>query len=342
MKTKFTFLVTALFAIIIVNAQNVLTVDNSVGANAQYSDIASALSSATAGDTIYVHPSITSYGTVSINKKITLVGFGHLHPEKKTQVEDIILADGASNSKITGFYVYDDIYTANNSETLTNITIENNYIRDHLVFNSGAVDNVIVRGNLIYNIGQGSSSTSYDNFTNTIITNNIITDVIGFKNYDSITIKNNIFLGINSADPIDNAGSGNITIQNCIFYYSTTSTYNPNSTNVVFENCLTYNRGSGNVSTLLGSNNLDNQNPLFIEDTDNAGFNSQTDDFHLQTGSPAIGSGAGGVDIGIYDGTFNFNNYGFTNGIPTVKITDITDRIAPGANLSVTINTIAN
>lgn len=343
MKTKFTFLATALLLTCLVRAQNTITVDNSIGANAQYSDLQSAISASSNGDIIQVHPSEINYGNITIDKELTLIGFGHSDINKETKVSDFVLTANASNVSISGFHVTDDIYT-NSTTTISNLTIENNIIDDDLLFNSaGGANSVIIRGNIIYQIGSGSASSNSDNYTNTIISNNIITYFIGLKNHQSITIKNNVFLSPNNSYPVYNAGytSGSITVQNNIFYYNSSSVLNPDANGVIFENCLTYNIGSGSLVALNGSNNLNNQNPNFIS-ADDTDFDAN-DDYHLQEGSIASGSGVGGIDISLYDDSnFSFNNFGYTNGIPTVKISNITDRIAPGANLSVTINTNAN
>ncbi|TGV01797.1 right-handed parallel beta-helix repeat-containing protein [Flavivirga rizhaonensis] len=343
MKTKQLFLSATMLFAFICSAQTTITVDNSIGSNAEYSDLQSAISAANSGDVIYVHASVINYGIITVNTPLTIIGFGHSDSDKETMVNDLILGANASNTTISGLHITDDLYTSGNTG-ISNVVIENNIIDGSLLFNNGGVDNVIIRGNIIYEIGNTSSHANNNNYTNAIISNNIITYYIGLKNHQSITIKNNVFLSPYFGYPVYNADddTGSITLQNNIFYYNTSSTYDPNSDGIIFENCLTYNIGSGNVTALNGTNNLNNQNPNFVSATDDI-FNPNSDDYHLQGGSPAIGSGAGGIDLGIYDGsTFIFNNFGYTNGIPTVKITNITDRIAPGANLSVTISTNAN
>lgn len=344
MKTKQLLLSAALLVCFLLNAQNTITVDNSVGSHAEYSDLQSAISAASSGDIIYVHASEINYGDITINKSLRLIGYSHLSSEKQTRIRDIQLLDNSSNSTFSGLHLTNDFYT-NNSTMVTGIVIENCYIASNLFFNYGGVDDIIIRGNIINAIGSNGSSTNNNNYTNAIITNNIILYYIGLKNHQSITIKNNIFLSPFYGYPVYNAvyATGSITLQNNIFYYNTSSTYNPNTNGVVFENCLTYNIGAGSVSALTGTNNQNNQNPLFTADNSDAVYNAEIDDYHLQGGSPAIGAGVGGVDMGIYDGgVFVFNNFGYTNGIPTVKVTDITDRVAPGTNLSVTINTNSN
>lgn len=325
-----------------INAQNVITVDNSTGANADFSDLQSAISDpgTNNGDVIYVHPSETTYDAISLNKSLTLVGYSHSSSDKITRIADIVLLDGASDTKITGIFVVDDIIS-NNTTTLTNLVIENCYITDDILFNS-PVDNVVIRGNYVYQIGNTGGNSSSNNYTNTLITNNVIRNYIGLKNFQSITIKNNLFQATGTGYQIYNAGSdeGTITVQNNIFYSNSSSSNDRNRVGVSFDNCLTYNLGSGSFVALNGTNNLDNQNPLFVEDNDDNEFDSDIDDYTLQAGSPAIGAGVNGEDLGLFDGSgFTFNNFGFTNGIPTINIQAISTTVAPGQNLNVIINT---
>ncbi|MGZ0015946.1 hypothetical protein [Yeosuana sp. AK3] len=354
MKTKRTLFLTALLFSYLVNAQNVLTVDNSVGANAQFSNLPSAISSANSGDTILVHASEINYGTITIDKPLKLVGFAHSDSDKKTMIHVINLGPNASNTTITGINVTNDFFV-DNATSISNLVIENNLFDGTIsgraiIFADGGADNVIFRGNIVTaDFGSNSTSTSLNILTNVIIANNVFigTDII-VRFHQSTTIKNNIFLSssnvITPVRNVDNA-SGNVTVQNSIIYASWSGgsgIVDANSVGVTFDSCLFYNE-SGGVINLNGINNINNQNPLFINLESSNNFDAELDDYHLQSGSPAIATGAGGVDMGIYDGgSFTFNNFGYTNGIPTVKITNITDRIAPGANLSVTINTNAN
>ncbi|GAA4972705.1 hypothetical protein [Algibacter aquimarinus] len=341
MNIKLSFLITALLFACYVKAQNTITVDNSVGANAQYSDLQSAISAASNGDIIYVHASEINYGDITIDKSLSLIGFSHGDTDKKTLIDEITLLDNASNTRISGFFITNDLNANNNTVELNNIIIENNFFEDGIIYSGDAyagINQMIIRGNILYGIA--TSTSIWSNFKNTIISNNIIRRWIYIKFHESVTIKNNIFLG--RYYPVNQDSiTGDLEVQNCIFYESSSSLVNIDSSGVLYQNCLTYNIGSGSYNTINGTNNLNNQNPNFVS-ADDASYDS-TDDYNLQAGSPAIGNGVGGVDIGIYDGSaFTFNNFGYTNGIPTVKITDITDRIAPGANLSVTISTNAN
>lgn len=323
-------------------AQNIITVDNSAGSAAQFSDLQSAISQAEDGDIIYVHPSETNYGTIDVNKPLTLVGFSHSSAEKETMIDDILLRNNASNTTIQGIHVTDIISTDGNSTTIENIVIENCLIDDGIYFEDAGMNNVTFRGNIVRRIGFVTSSANSNNYSNALITNNIITDAVTVKSFQSTTIKNNLFLAPSTFRPVFNVNdeSGNAEIQNSIFYFNTTSSPDPNEPGVIFSNCLTFNLSSGPVVGLQGTDNLDNIDPLFVQDVDNATYEPLEDDYQLLDNSLAKAAGINGEDIGLFDNSgFVFNNVGFTNGVPTVKIQAISTSVAPGQNLNIIINT---
>ncbi len=338
MKTKTLLFLTALMLNFTTQAQNVITVDNTPGSEADHSELQSAVSAATSGDVIYVHASEIDYGTINIDKPLTLIGYSHSDPDKKTMLDEVNLKDNASNTTISGFLITDSINAENDTGVLTNIVIENNSIVD-INFSESyeGVNDMIIRGNIIYSIG---AFNGWTNYTNTIISNNIFRNILYVLYHELVTVKNNIFLngvGVRNRS----SSTGDLVVQDCIFYDDTSSTNDINSAGVVYENCLTYNLGSGSYATLTGTGNLNNQNPQFVAATDDV-YNHD-DDYHLQAGSPAIGNGVSGDDIGIYNNVpFVFNNYGYTSGIPIVVITDITPQIVPGGTLNVSIESNSN
>ncbi|BFP40263.1 hypothetical protein FGF1_11080 [Flavobacteriaceae bacterium GF1] len=323
-------------------AQNIITVDNSPGSAAQFNDLQSAISQAQDGDIIYVHPSEVNYGVIDVNKPLTLIGFSHSSSDKETAIDDIFLRNNASNTTIQGIHVTDVISTDGNSTTIENIVIENCLVDDGIYFEDAGMNNVTLRGNIIRRVGFVTSFAGSNNYSNALITNNIITDVIAVKSFQSITIKNNIFLSPNAFRPVFNANSasGSAEIQNSIFYFNTSSSPDPNEAGVTFSNCLTFNLSSGPVVALQGTNNLDNIDPLFVEDNDNTTFEPLQDNYQLLGNSLARGAGVNGEDLGLFDGSgFVFDNVGFTDGIPTINIQAISTTVAPGQNLNVIINT---
>lgn len=333
------FLLTSLF----INAQTTITVDNSTGADADYDVLQDALDAATSGDIIYVHASETSYDDITIEKPITLIGFSHSSDDKESMIDAITLNSNASNVKISGFHITNDVNMSNSGTTLTNLIFENNFFDSvsDMFFNNGGATNVVIRGNVLNRIGSNSTSSLANNYTNTIISNNIVNEDINVKFHESVTIENNIFLdnAINIRNHSD--ATGDLEVEDCIFYVSVNSTYNPNDDGVVFNNCLSFN-DIGSVADLIGSNNDNNTDPLFVS-AGNDIFEAAIDDYNLQAGSNALGTGVDGDNMGIYNNSsFVFNNFGFTAGVPVVTITGITTQVAPGGTVEVTIQSNSN
>ena len=320
-------------------AQKTITVDNTPGANAQYADLQSAINVAANNDIILVQPSETSYGDVTLNKPLQLIGYGHSDPEIRTSLENLRLMDGSSNSYISGFYLYHDIYSYNNETQITNIKIENNNLEDMTFYGGTGVTNIMVRGNIIrFNLGYPYAADYYNPFNNCVFVQNILHRVNIYESQTNV-FKNNILLNENK---FYNYGNADLVVQNNILFSSSTTNFDPNSTKVIYENCLSYN-DVGSVTTLNGTNNINDVDPQFVNIGEEA-FEPQTDDYHLQASSPAKGKGANGEDLGIYyDGApFLFNNFGYTNGVPKVRITSLTSQVRPDGELEVKIETHSN
>src|SRR4051812_24067381 len=56
---------------------NIIRVNNTPGTQANYSTIASAITAASVGDTIYLEGSQTNYGTITLNKRLIITGPGY-------------------------------------------------------------------------------------------------------------------------------------------------------------------------------------------------------------------------------------------------------------------------
>lgn len=328
-----------LFVSFFINAQTTITVDNSVGADADYDDLQNAIDNAAAGDVLYVHASEISYGNVTINKPLAVIGYSHSDPEKKTTITTIDVEGDISDVTIKGLHFTSYFEVSNNSVGLQNLILENNKIDGIIYFGGTNTNNILMRGNVLSNLGTNSST--WTKYTNAIITNNIFSGRLYVTNHESVEIKNNLFLSTGNSYPV-NVGNdtGNLVVQDCIFYREESGNYDLNSLGVVYENCLTYNPIS-TVTPLNGSNNIDDQDPLFIQI--DGGFFNFNDDYNLQAGSPATNAGVMGNDVGLFGNSdFIFNNSGFTAGIPTVNITAITSQVAPGNNIEVTIESNSN
>src|SRR4051812_48353519 len=78
---KITTLATVLLFLLCTNSTyaKIWRVNNITGINANYTDVNTAINAGTtqAGDTIHIEPSTTSYGNVSVSKRVVIIGNGY-------------------------------------------------------------------------------------------------------------------------------------------------------------------------------------------------------------------------------------------------------------------------
>lgn len=314
-----------------------LTVDNNESSAAQYSDLQAAVDAAQIGDTILVAASPTGYGNVYISKRLYLKGGGHLGLRSYLSycyLNNLNSESGADNSVITGFEIntlrFDGTYPnipSGARGNLEGIIVERNKINGMDFIQSHDYSNFIVRNNLFTN-GIGFAPNNYSvksSFSNMQIANNIFNGgyissdvdlsssngvpyVDGYQTVSGNYFRNNLFIGMNY---VFNSIIGAV-VENNIFYsvniipesnYTNLDTLRYNFT---FNNNITYLTPQDiteNSWFAVGSNNID-ANPLFVDFPVEGGDFSLSHDYHLQEESPALGAGVGGVDLGIYGGTY--------------------------------------
>ena len=309
----------------------VLTVSNRPGASAQYQTVPDAIAAAAAGDTIYIQGSETSYGNITIDKKLTIIGTGH-NPQKENALvselssvqlgaEDAAgVQAAASGSSLIGLKI-SSVRTSNYGQK--DITIKRCKVSS--IQASGRTGGIctdwIIENNIINQIVSYNQKTDASNF---IIRNNIITFNLYYVS--GCVVSNNIFLGNNNSFP----EVYNSIIQNNIFYGNTpqganNSTFNNNISYSSTNTALPYGTNSGN-------NNKVNVDPKFTN-YPGGGF-SYEHDYHLQASSPGKNAGTDGTDIGIYGG-MGFSETGEPP-IPVVRAFSIQNGvIAPNGKLKV-------
>ncbi|MCX6352081.1 MAG: hypothetical protein NTX03_09500 [Bacteroidetes bacterium] len=176
----------------------VITVSNDNGKPAQYKDIASAISAASNGDTLYVTGSSTSYGSIAITKSLTLIGQGH-HPANGFQKPSIIKSINiqADDVSIIGFAIAETVQSFRNSNHLDpvkNIRFERNEMKGTLITGDSA-KNWIIDNNFFYNrsLRPDTNFKYITTCSNILIYNNYFNfcDIFLFAN--GISIRNNIF-----------------------------------------------------------------------------------------------------------------------------------------------------
>ncbi|MBK9337632.1 MAG: right-handed parallel beta-helix repeat-containing protein [Lewinellaceae bacterium] len=292
----------------------VLTLNNNNPSPGQHSTFAAAQSAANAGDTILVHGSPTLYANFLVTKSLMIIGQGHKPRTVLAQGASVDLIDiSVSNVRIQGMKAT-GIAGFNG---VTDVTIENCFLNYVGVGVNG--NNWLIKNNVFQNSGiQAITLAGASNATNLIVANNIINSANALSAFGGTGTKlfsNNIFTWSGAGVLMGGGESANnTTFENNIFYGIT-----PNAgtqTNCVYNNNLTYLTSNNTLPPAgqTGSNNLVNVNPLFVNIFSIALFEPSTFlyifDYHLGVGSPGLGAGTGGTNLGIYESDNEFSMTG--------------------------------
>jgi hypothetical protein len=343
--TSFLF-VLAFAASHLAQAQTIRRVNNT-GTNPQgvniYTTLQAAHDAAQAGDIIYLEPSGISYGSLTCVRPLTIIGNGYYLAQnpglqldnRDAIVDNVFFNTGSAGSRITGCTMQGSyLYIGVN-----NVVVERNQINSNVYLGSNpqtgaavSVNNALIRQNYIGSAVQLSPS-SPQTVSSVIISNNIIANGIStpsaqYTQLNSILISNNVIGNLAGT-----AGAGiqvdNAVIKNNILTYTTTSTnFTPRN------NAFSYNI-SGNAVFGTANGNQQNVTPasLFV------GGTASTDGaFQLRTGSPAIGTGESGADVGAFGGVLPYR----IAGIPNVPSIYQYNQAVSGNSLNATISTRSN
>ncbi len=323
---------------LIIAQAKIWRVNNVPGIMADFTTAQAAHNGATANDTIYLESSPTSYGSLTTTKKLTWIGLGYFLPQNPGlqfhynagYISAIQVNPGSDGSVF-------EINLTNSDFTITscaNITLQRCYIESGLAVNG--TSNHITINQCYLNVGNGAmyiqpSSTQFD----FVLTNNIIrtNQIIINQNAYQVTVNNNTFFS-NGNPPNSGSTFDNATISNNIFYgVSTTTLYDAGYPSNVTNNLwVQYNN-----PTFVGTNGnifASTFASVFVAGS------SPDGQYKLVAGSPAIGTGAGGVDIGAYGGA---NPYilSMIPPIPTIYQLSVPAN-ATGNTLPSTVSTRAN
>jgi hypothetical protein len=265
-----------------------------------YTTIQAAHDAAVANDIIMVEPSGVEYGSLNCSKKLFIYGNGYLlGPPSANQnpnlqantansiISTINLNTGSSGSEISGISFSSMSINDNNITvkrcygstigvgSFTNMKIIQNYV-NYLTF-TGTVNSIVLNNILAYGININSASN------NNVVENNLFTTpVYGITILNSL-VRNNIDIVNSSANFTGSTVTNNIGVNAAVF-----GTDNGNIT--------------GTATAIFEDPN--NTSIAFSDDTH----------WKLKAGSPAIGTGFGGIDMGIYGGPFPY----IPSGIPSI------------------------
>ena len=350
-----------------------------------FTTIQAAVDAASAGDVVQVQPSPKAYGTAYIRvKNLTLMGIG-FNVDKETPLSSIMGniyltnnaandsdADGAIIKGLQFSYLYPGINTGpvfvlqnaliynclfyGISGTWGYSELDGLEVRDCYLSASiniySVIRNSLFRNNLI--IGD---TYLYSSAFDTSFANNLLYGSIHIATESgSITILNNNFVGATGSETAFLSKLKYVMVANNIFYGSTPSIAVAGSFSTefrfnTFSHNLVYATGDDTMPPTGGvagteNNGLNNiiANPNFVNGAVSNTW-SAAYDFTLQAGSPAIGTGSDGLDIGIYGGTYPFPDTNFvlkTTDAPVIQILNTSGVINPGDNLPVRVKAKSN
>ncbi len=361
------FVIAFVFIINDALAQTIYVANNNPGANTGtnvftgVNAIRDAFTASVAGDIIYVVPSPTSYGNLSITHSITIFGVG-IRPTKDLGAKSIIdlINVDADNVRLSGLVNNNagstrEIRLAWNSGSgnIDGITIENCRVNRILMTGTPAatVSNLLIRNNVLTGTGSIATHVLLNTTANAIITNNIMTEggsgpmvkalnatftynvfahtgnETSFDAVNDCIFDHNIFYGVRVDIP---AGSTGNSWTNNLSFGNTTDSFNVFNVTTNGNNDVA--APGSNIESVGGSND-----PLFLNFPLTSDWNDSYD-LTLQAGSPALN--VNGEDIGPSGGATPFDSEG--NLLPLIQSVVIPAVIPIGTDLPVTIKAKGN
>jgi hypothetical protein len=320
-------------------------VNNNTGVSADFTNPQPAHDAASAGDTLLIEPSQTTYGDINITKKIIVLGSGYFLKENlgkqlttyNSNVGAITFGDNYSSASGS----YNTLISSSNGSSISgleaaqiqihasNIAVtrcKTGYISVESARNNGQYlpnANITITQNYIEN-SLSVLPAPYISMSDVFIKNNIIKASTSIKigNVNNLSlptrvlVENNILYAYSPSLPFI---INNTTFQNNIIIGGATTFTGQNATvsNNVFNS--TFGTGSGYNPGLTYTNNLSNVDMLTVFVADPApstvptGFTSDNR-YKIKAGSPTIGAGNTGGDTGIFSG----GNPYILSGIPAI------------------------
>jgi hypothetical protein len=304
-------LLTAMMFVSLLTHATVRTVNNAGGA--QFGDLASAITAASSGDTIYVCGSASAYVGTNTNKtNLVFIGAGY-NPQKQNPLKSTIT----------------NAWSIGNGNSVIGFDLVGN-----IAFPTNSVSNVKISRCRV--TGFNSTNNTFTNcmFDNCIWANLTISSPFISQIFNGMVLSNCLFYAPSSyAQNIFNGntltGSG-ATVDHCAFIKDGTPINffggTPNATGFVFTNNIfinvtpattgtsyqyTSNYSSVALSPTYGTGNLTGTIwPFVTPQASVTGTFQYAWDFHLAVGSPLVGAGTFGSEMGLYGGNVPFNGSG--------------------------------
>jgi hypothetical protein len=310
-----------------------LTLNNALPSPGQYTTWSAVHAAAANGDTILVQGSSINYYTLTVTKRLTIIGPGHNNADKqnpqKAFCDDIIFNTGSNGSKVYGMecnYVY------NVNGNVDSIGVYNCRILVRLQHNGHGCNYWIVDGNVFTSTTENVNAQGFQNgdmtYRNNIFNGRFESFNGAYVGYNYIL--NNIFLN-----------TSNFSFQSCNYFYINNNIFyrggvtNSNNIGLVFNNNLSYQCTGGNTFP-NGTTNYVNVDPEFETALGTGAFFSYATNYRLKSTSPVLTGGTDGTQLGVYGGSGDYNQGGVPRN-PYIKTFNITgpSTINAGSNLQI-------
>ena len=353
-------IVLMMFMVLMVTNINagIITVSNNLNSPGMFTNLQTACDSAADGDTILVSGSLISYGTITLNHALTLLGTGYSPIKDFPYVSTVdFFSINHDKCDIEGFYVNYSVYTPYGA--VNNLKLSRNRIQKfqgYLTANNSFVNNNYLNISTV-------NSTVYIAGNNTTVENNIMQIVKGntYTNSTGGTYKptNYLFLNntviFNSTDLVStntfNFNLYNAVVNNNIFYYygnavwsapvNYSGTYSVYTNNVVYNDTISnpFGINTGNNS---GMGNFYKTNPGFTNLIFDGSGNLDpiATNFLLLNSSVVKNGGSDGTEPGIYGGNMPFQRFPITGNPAIPQVSSMTinmNTAAPGDSINVNI-----
>lgn len=307
-------------------------VDNNPNPGGDFTTLSAAHGAASNGDTIYVYPSLTAYSAINLTKKLCIFGSGF----------DLNLYGGqatATASSISGFMWF---YDGSQGSILEGF--------DGQFYVAISTNNITIKRNDLFLIDISNTGSQSKILQNEIATNDNFANVIHIRGSGDIMIANNKIVHLSGASGIYLEPGSYATIINNVVKTTNPGAYalrDLSSSTIVVNNIVVQGNVSGNAifqynmgnagQFPTGNGNINNVNmtTVFVDPS-----NYETG-WHLKPGSPAIGAGQNGTDMGIYGGDAPYVDGGYP-GIPAIYFIDAEVVGGPGNDLNVIFKAKSN
>lgn len=336
----------------IVAGATVITVDNNGNAPAGVeTSLATAITNATAGDTLLVIPSSLSYSNIIVSKQLTIIGVG-FNPDMEipftSKVGNVTIATAAIGTKIIGLEITGALTLGNGAGSLSAVVIENCRINYMTTSGISSLTNVLIRQNLIQNQnGIQAMTINVANQSNIIVSNNIFSSIGTQATYygpyvltGGVIFDHNLFLGSSGQSAFFTLF--NCIVKNNIFLGRSPGATSNGLTNVIYQNNISTDYA---FSAVVGTNvsidaNIDTTNPTF----ENLAIGTVTYDYTMDptmsAGSPGENAGSDATNLGVSGGTSPFKLSGSV--LPVVRRFVVPSNITQGQNADAAIEVTGN